>query len=568
MRDLWPDDRQERGNKKRTSFPIVSSPRGEMSKQDDTLHYDSWGDVYISPTKEKREFLKSKSVAKELSTGPLFKSLNSVLFRVFHVQPKSLALLAYICNSLVGIGRVLFNLFVAFLNPWENFLDRKWPSINIFTGAIYVPKFNMAAAFPYWFRPIEIKRLEWDAIRLLISLSSGVHIAVDVQKLNVGLILEEVVRDRAKHRRDERKPDLGFDKPKRMSPKKQRGVKTPERVLKGQKEQHEEVAKQKVAHFSTTFRRMMENLKKFGINIAINFDEIGVGMEFTKLELDGTITTSDDWWKQGTHIRALDVGMTLSTGRSASFLSWEVMELRFLEEEDSDLEEEEEGEEEEEEENYADAFFDASGTAAGGGGSGSLISEVKQAESDDELQQVQENIARQLFDDNVSTDSGDRALQSLRAQTTERHTSDRRRNRKKDHFARALEDPPLFSLSAFSCGANVFLELAEMDFSSRSAMMARYGEIKRIYRQSNQYSASGPVGTSPSAHFARRKHAHLRGELPGDAPKGDDNEDEEWRGVVTRREEHKLDAASRVWGLSMSAVAISMFYAYAKANKQ
>ena len=186
-----------------------------------TKHTDAWGDPYVSPTKEKRDIAKATELPESMTPGPLFNSVNTVLHRVFQVQPKSLALFILAMNSLVGASRVLFNLLVAFLNPWENFMDRKWPSINIFTGAIFVPKFNMATAFPYWFRPLKIKRLEWDAIRLLISVASGVHIAVDIEKFQAGFIFEEVVRDRTKHRRkDETRPiDMGYDKSRKRKGK-------------------------------------------------------------------------------------------------------------------------------------------------------------------------------------------------------------------------------------------------------------------------------------------------------------------------------------------------------------
>ncbi len=544
-----------------------------------TMHTDAWGDPYVSPTKEKRDIAKATELPESMTRGALLKSVNTVLHKVFQVQPKSLALFVLAMNSLIGASRVLFNLLVAFLNPWENFIDRKWPSINIFTGAVFVPKFNMASAFPYWFRPLAIKRLEWNAIRLMVSVASGVHIAVDIEKFQAGFIFEEVVRDRTKHRRkdDTRTIDLGYDKTRKRKGKgnsngRGRAVSTPPssgNAAGGVP--HEEAAKKKVKHFSTFFRSIMEKLRSYGINIAVNFDEVSIGMEFTKLELDGTVTTSDDWWCQGTHVRALDVGMTLSTHRSASFLSWEVMELRFLEEDTSDWEGEDDTDSMDEE--YSDAFFDVSGVEAAGGDRGSnegcnLDWQVRDARTADELLAVQKNIAKQLFDDGHSSDS-DGVLQQLLPQTSEARSS---KKRKKDHFARALEDPPLLSLSAFSCGANVFLELAQMDFSSRSAMMSKYGEIKRIYRQSNQYSAGGPVGTSPSAHFARWKHAHLRGELPGDRVGliAQDNDDYEDGNVndqeLARREQHKLDDVTRVWGLSMSAVAISVFYAYAKAQ--
>lgn len=529
----------------------VTSPR-TMTPMRQT---DAWGDPYVSPNKEKRDIAMATELPKELVDGPLFSSVNTVLHNVFKVRPKSLALLLLAMNSFIGASRILFNLFIAFLSPWENFIDQRWPSINVFTGAIYIPKFNIASAFPYWFRPLQIKRMEWNAIRLLISVSKGVHIAVDVEKFQAGFIFEEVVKDRTKnrHKDDARTPNSGSNKTRKKNGRGKgtnnghKAVKTP---LSANGELPKEAAKKKVKHFSTFFRSIMEKLRSYGINVAINFDEIGVGMEFKKLELDGTITTSDDWWCQGTHVRALDVGMTLSTHRSASFLSWEVMELRFLEEETSDMEDDRD-------EEHSNALFDVSGIKAAGADMDSEV--VRNAASSDELQVLQQNIARQLFEDGTSSDS-DGALRQM-------HPSLRRRSqqsKKKDHFARALEDPPLLSLSAFSCGANVFLELAQMDFSSRSAMMSKYGEIKRIYRQNNQYSAAGPVGTSPSAHFARRKHAHLRGELPGDLVEEDkDYADTQ---VLTKREQHKLDSVTRAWGLSMSAVAISVFYAYAKAQ--
>ena len=232
--------------------------------------------------------------------------------------------------------------------------------------------------------------------------------------------------------------------------------------------------------------------------------------------------------EQGTHIRAFDVGLTLSTGRSASFVSWEVLELRFLEEEDSEYDDEEDEDDEDREESddedsryfhltpaggEGDAFSDAGGgtgaPAAGGGG------------GDDDLARVQQNIARQLFEEGSETNStvggvvSGRHMQGVLPSNGNGKGKGRGRTgkgkRPKDSFARALEDAPLLSLSSFSCGANVFLELAQMDFSSRTAMMSKYGEIKRLYRTTNQYSASGPVGTSASAHFARRKHQHIRG---------------------------------------------------------
>jgi hypothetical protein len=504
-----------------------------------------------------------------------------------------LAVIEVILLNLLAVGRILLKTFVALVNPVDNlYLDRSWPSVNFFSGSIFIPRFNMAKAFPFWLRPAQIRRLEWNAIRILVSLSKGIHIAVDVEKLNVGFIIEEVVRDRSKHRAAERpEADLGFDTHNgNGSTKRRRGGRggqpqqkqqqTPQNVRDARSKKRR--AKEKVEYFSNAFRGAMETLKGYGVNIAVNMDEIGVGMDFTKLELDGTITRSDDWWEQGTHIRALDVGLTLSTGRSASFVSWEVLELRFLEEEDSEYDDEEDEDEEDGEESddedsryfhltpaggEGDTFSDAgggTGAPAAGGGDG-----------DDDLARVQQDIARQLFEDGSDTNStvggvaGGRHMQGVRPSNGNGKGKGRGRTgkgkRPKDNFARALEDAPLLSLSSFSCGANVFLELAQMDFSSRTAMMSKYGEIKRLYRTTNQYSASGPVGTSASAHFARRKHQHIRGEMPGGAFASDYDYDEEEEedgagGVVA------MGNASRVWGMTMSAVAVSVFYAYAKAK--
>ena len=557
----------------------MTSPQRRRREDGDGEFIDYWGEPYVSPTKERRDMRKNGTRRREeLKSGPLFKSVQSVLFNVLRITPKTLMTMEFILLNLLAVGRILFNTLVAFMNPLDSLiLDRSWPSINLFSGAIFIPKFNMGRAFPFWLRPIEVRRLEWNAIRILVSLSRGVHIAIDVEKLNMGFIFEEVVRDRMKHRSMAHLDgDAGFDTHTGKSVKgghRPQTHHTPEHVRDASKKKH---VKKKVEHFSVYFRTVMEKLKNFGINIAVNFDEVGVGVDFIKLELDGTITRSDEWWNQGTHIRALDVGVTMSTGKSASFLSWEVLELRFLEEDDSDYEEsdmDDDKEEDDEDDNGeyfhltpaqtsgnadddnssddgagADALSNAAGASAGNGS--------------DNLARVQRDIARTLFED--GSEAGSTAGGAAGAGGSRGGMPLTRRERKagpKDNFARALLEPPLLSLSSFSCGANVFLELAQMDFSSRSAMMSRYGEIKRLYRASNQYSASGPAGTSTSAHFARRKHQHIRGEMPNGEDK-DEDEDGGAEAVVA------LGDGSRVWGMTMSAVAVSVFYAYAKAKAE
>ena len=273
---------------------------------------DAWGEEYMSPTKEKREMKKGNYKKADAEMGPLLKSANNLLVNVLHVNPKMMNTLELVFLSLMGVGRILLCTLMGMLNAFDNpFFDKSWPSINLFTGAVFIPRFNMAKAFPFWFRPANVRRFEWQAIRCLISLNKGFHVAVDIEKLNMGVIIEEVVRDRTKHRRQS-SVDTGYDRTSRKSPESSRGGRrrssqttnqqhtTPERQRREREVNGKVAAKKKVEHFSIAFRSIMERLKGYGINIAVNIDEIGVGVDYTKLELDGTVTRSDDWWAQGT----------------------------------------------------------------------------------------------------------------------------------------------------------------------------------------------------------------------------------------------------------------------------
>ena len=111
------------------------------------------------------------------------------------MSPSTLAQIEVILLNLLAVGRILLNTFVALVNHVDNlYLDRSWPSELIF--GVHLHSVQHGEAFPFWLRPAQIRRLEWNAIRILVSLSSY-HIAVDVEKLNVGFIIEEVVRTEA-----------------------------------------------------------------------------------------------------------------------------------------------------------------------------------------------------------------------------------------------------------------------------------------------------------------------------------------------------------------------------------
>jgi len=86
--------------------------------------------------------------------------------------------------------------------------------------------------------------------------------------------------------------------------------------------------------------------------------------------------------------------------------------------------------------------------------------------------------------------------------------------------------PPLphsTALCARDIGASVFLELAQMDFTSRHAMMDSYSEIKRMYkagasngasRSSRDGAAGSGIESNPnSPNHARREHLRLRQEM-------------------------------------------------------
>ena len=81
--------------------------------------------------------------------------------------------------------------------------------------------------------------------------------------------------------------------------------------------------------------------------------------------------------------------------------------------------------------------------------------------------------------------------------------------RQKDHFSLALQKPPLLSLSSFSCGASVLLELTQIDFSNRYAMMDSYSELRHMY-QNGTTTSSNSKSKNHSPTRAKKEHLRLR----------------------------------------------------------
>eukprot|EP00605_Chrysophyceae_sp_TOSAG23-4_P000416 GSChrysophyteH1.ASY1.ANO1.472.1 assembled CDS len=76
----------------------------------------------------------------------------------------------------------------------------------------------------------------------------------------------------------------------------------------------------------------------------------------------------------------------------------------------------------------------------------------------------------------------------------------------RDHFSLALQKAPLLSLSSFSCGASVLLEIAQLDFSNRSAMMESYTEIRRMYKGGDPKERDRRL----SPNRAKKEHLRMR----------------------------------------------------------
>lgn len=333
-------------------------------------------------------------------------------------------------------------------------------------------------------------------------------------------------------------------------------------------------------------RQGLELLKKWGVSIALSLDQICIAVEQVKVSLEGVVTRSDNWWAQSSHFRMKDFNFTLSGSAQGGFLSYDVLEVRLLED-DEDLYQPNEFYDSEEEEDEWDTQqqyllqqrLQHGGSEdvysgemdMGGEGWGSmpeghesddiaarLTRELAQDTINDLFQYtgpggaggagtgrrrdgidlVQDQINRRLFSNGDTTSDVGSAQRSKTHAAAARAVDDaamqaaRQFRRQKDHFSLALEKAPLLSLSSFSCGASVFLELAQMDFSSRHAMMDSYGEIKKMYKTGTANamhrnsinsaggsrdgsSVAGGDNTSNlnSPNRARREHLRLRQEM-------------------------------------------------------
>jgi len=334
-------------------------------------------------------------------------------------------------------------------------------------------------------------------------------------------------------------------------------------------------------------RQGLELLKKWGVSIALSLDQICIAVEQVKVSLEGVVTRSDDWWAQSSHFRMKDFNFTLSGSAQGGFLSYDVLEVRLLEDDDDLYQPNEfyDSEEEEDEWEMQQQYLLQQRLQHGGsegvylgemdmGGEGwrgmpeghesddiaaRLTDELVQDTTNDLFQYtgrggaggaeagrrrdgidlVQDQINRRLFS-NGDTTSDIGSAQRSKTHVAAAGAADdaamraaRQFRRQKDHFSLALEKAPLLSLSSFSCGASVFLELAQMDFTSRHAMMDSYSEIKKMYKTGTAKNAmhrnsvnsasgsrdgSGVAGGDDTSNLnspnrARREHLRLRQEM-------------------------------------------------------
>lgn len=483
-------------------------------------YMDAWGDEYVSPSKLRSSMLdktidtdrKTAKVVEEqttsaLGTGGLFTKTITMLSRLLMAPIGGLSLgrVTFIhtaISSLYAVFQIMLFGLCCICNPFDSW-GQRWGSVNIFTGAIRLPAMDLASLFPFWFRPLGIKKLEWGSVLALISFAGGIHVAMNVTQYNVGVIVEYVEKDKTIRN----SPQLVVPATGKSPAKSSASRNMQDRM-----------------HY------VLDKLKYFGINIALSFEEICVAVQQVKVSLDGTIAHTDEWWRQSTHFRVKDFNFTLSGSAQGGFLSYDLLEVRLLDDDEDlytiDEDAWHEEDEEEEEQRHRRIGLDADDGASDFGEdiAARLTHEAEAADENSSLEQhlrrdrdqiddVQNRINRRLFGDTASTSSeqgvgGDIAL------------AGRSQRRSRNRFSLALEMPPLVSLSSFSCGASLFLQLTQLDFSNRNAMMDSYGEIKRIYKTSQHgnshtgKAAGGTVGSSNSSPSrARQEHLRLRREM-------------------------------------------------------
>jgi len=208
--------------------------RSEGSGARDGGYIDAWGDPFISPSKL-RQGLKPSAltspagynntacmersaggggVGKDSSAddsntlgarglaiggegGAVFNALvwlSTKLLSPFGVR--NLAFMHTAMCSVYAFMQIMLFGLCCFCNPFDAW-GSKWGSVNVFSGAIRLPAMDLAVLFPFWFRPIGIKKLEWGSVLALVSFTGGIHMAMNVSQFNVGVIVETVEKDKS-----------------------------------------------------------------------------------------------------------------------------------------------------------------------------------------------------------------------------------------------------------------------------------------------------------------------------------------------------------------------------------
>ena len=307
---------------------LKNSPKNRSTTDDDTAHDDEYhSSTSFSKQQQKEHAEQARAIAWGTLGGPIFNtiiSISSLILYPFGV--KNLALIRTAFSSVYAIMQIMLFGICCVFNPFDNW-GSKWGSINLFTGAIRLPAMDLATSFPFWLRPIVIKKMQFDSILALISFTKGIHIAINISNYNLGLIIEYKEKDpnyRKKVRPTSPKPvptprardDNGDDDD-------DASIKTPTSA-----------ATQTARGIQIQIKEVLETLKSWGINVALSVDETCVALERVKIALDGTVTRSDDWWAQSTHFRWKDIHFTLSSNTHGGFISYEIMEIRLLEDDD------------------------------------------------------------------------------------------------------------------------------------------------------------------------------------------------------------------------------------------
>jgi len=143
---------------------------------------------------------------------------------------------------------------------------------------------NLSDKYPWAFRPLGIKKIQWNSILALVSFSNGIQIATSISHFNVGLVMEYVQKDKNKNKDKDKEKEYSTSILKAQKA-------TAEATAEGEEEGEEEgegeetpltptsAATTKAKSISTKIRLLLENLKKWGINIALSLDEICVACE-------------------------------------------------------------------------------------------------------------------------------------------------------------------------------------------------------------------------------------------------------------------------------------------------